>query len=312
MPRYRLYGRWVESDQAIAALTPDSAPDGPVDIQITLGQTIWEAKPSPEQCWYTSPQKHLQVWHWPETELFWFCYQDDCQFWLQRQPARIWATWPASTTLDDALTYLLGPVLAFMVRLLGQVCLHASAVYLPPGVAVFLGPAGVGKSTTAAILAQQGYPVLTDDVVVLQEQTEGFQVMPGYPRLRLWPTSTQLLYGNAQALPRWVPEHPTWDKQYLDLRQTNLNFAASPAPLSQIFCLGARSDGDSYKHLLTAQAAWHSIITNTSVNYLLDRQLRRQEFEILGRLVTQIPCYQLHVTREAHQFSQLAQCLQEN
>ncbi|NEO83254.1 MAG: hypothetical protein F6J87_03180 [Spirulina sp. SIO3F2] len=310
MPRYRLYGYEVESNQAIAALTPQTELDAPVDIEILLGQTIWDLTPTPSQCWYTSPHNHLQVWHWPQEQLFWFRYQDDCQFWLQRQPARIWATWPTHTTLEDALTYLLGPVFAFMVRLLGQVCLHASAVCLPQGTVAFLGPAGAGKSTTAAILAQQGYPVLTDDVVVLQEQAGQFNVMPGYPRLRLWPMSTELLYGDPQALPRWVPEHPTWNKQYLDLRQSSLSFAAAPEPLSRIYCLGTRSpNSQSYCSPLSAQAAWRSIIANTSVNYLLDRQLRRQEFEILGRLVNCIPGYQLHVTREPHHFAELLQCL---
>ncbi|MEM8642326.1 MAG: hypothetical protein AAGG51_26440 [Cyanobacteria bacterium P01_G01_bin.54] len=327
MPRYLLYGRQVQSNWAIADLLP-SAGTAAFDLDLLFGVTPdWANSQDTSRLWRTSRRQQLQVWRWsdsqpldpqhpnpqqPSWQRFCWRYQDGCTFWLDHRldpqtPTRIWLTWPNDLSPEDAITYLLGPVLAFVVRLDSQVCLHASAVALPQGAVLFLGPAGAGKSTTAAILAGQGCPVLTDDVVVLQEtRAGGFAVSPGYPRLRLWPGSAELLYGDRQALPRLVPSHPTWDKQYLDLRQPGLDFPTGAVPLAQIYCLARRSSSGISKIIpISPQAAWRQLTANTSVNYLLDRPHRQQEFELFGRLLPQIPCYTLAVTQDPNRFAQL-------
>ncbi|MGB0564666.1 MAG: hypothetical protein ACPGVO_23140 [Spirulinaceae cyanobacterium] len=312
MLRYILYGRQVQSNRAIADLLPSPAHHDQIDIELVFAaRPDWQDNWTEAAPWRTSRRQQLQVWRSPHPDRpqrFWWRYQDGCSFWIEHSsPTRIWLTWPHNLTPEDAITYLLGPVLAFVVRLDGQVSLHASGVAFSQGAVLFLGPAGAGKSTTAALLARQGCPVLTDDVVVLHPQEEsGFTVSPGYPRLRLWPRSAELLYGDRQALPRLVPSHPTWDKQYLDLRQPGLDFAQHPLPLVQIYCLGRRSPtGPSRITDLSSQAAWRQLIANTSVNYLLDRQLRQQEFAVMGRLVQQVACSNLAVTQEPRQWAQL-------
>lgn len=311
MFHYRLYGLTVQSDRAIADLAPHKADT--TDITLTFGQAHWCAPRTPEAVWRTSPRQQLTVWHWPAAQAFCWRYRDGCTFWLTQNPTQVSILWPDDLTPEDAITYLLGPVLAFILRLRGYVCLHASAVAFPQGAALFVGPGGAGKSTTAAILAQSGCTVLTDDVVVLQAQGDRFEVSPGYPRLRLWPASTELLYRDIQALPRLVPTHPTWHKQYLDLRQGHYAFAHQAVPLRRVYCLGARSrQAPSYCGVpITAQAALLQLTANTSVNYLLDRPMRQQEFVVLGHLLQCIPCDRLHVTENSQHFSALSKLLQE-
>lgn len=315
MFNYWLYGLRVESDRAIADLAT-CEPTATTDLMLTFGQTHWSAPLTPETVWRTSPKRQLTVWHWPHIPAYCWQYRDGCTFWLTPNPtssnrAQVSVLWPDNLTSEDAITYLLGPVLAFVLRLRGHVCLHASAVALPQGVVLFVGPGGTGKSTTAAILAQSGCTVLTDDVVVLKAQNDQFWASPGYPRLRLWPTSTQLLYTDPQALPRLVPNHPTWHKQYLDLRQDQYTFAPQAMPLHRIYCLGSRSRQDpSYCTPLSTQDALLRLTANTSVNYLLDRAMRQQEFATLGRLLQHIPCERLHVTENRQHFEDLSHLLQ--
>jgi hypothetical protein len=280
-------------------------------LQITLGTTAWSESLAELAPWRESQTRQLQVWRWLEPERFCFHYSDLTTFWLRPDTGAIGVIWPETLTQADAVTYLLGPILAFLLRWRGQLCLHGSAIADTAGqVTVFLGRAGMGKSTTAAILAQQGYTVLTDDVVVLRETAGQFWVEAGYPRLRLWPHSTALIYDDAQALPRLVPTHPTWDKQYLDLTQTGLAFADRALPLKQIYCLGARSRQPlSWREPLSLQEAFVQLLANTSVNYLLDREQRSLEFQVLTRLLRQIPCQTLHVTQQREGFAQLAALL---
>ncbi|MGK7927908.1 MAG: hypothetical protein AB4290_22170 [Spirulina sp.] len=255
--------------------------------------------------WYISSSNHatdkpnLQVWRCfdqaKDKTRFYLQYGDETEFLIQRSPLQIWANWPASLTLEDTATYLLGPVLAFVLRLQGVLCLHASAIALEGGAIAFVGAAGMGKSTTAAAFANLGYPVLSDDVVALNWQDDRVFVLPAYPRLRLWPESVEFLYGSRDRLPPIVPTNPTWDKRYLDLKQKKYSFQNSPLPLVRIYFLGERREENSPKiEEIPPREAAIALIANTSTNYLLDRDLRKQEFVSVTRLLEGVPVKKLY------------------
>ena len=116
-------------------------------------------------------------------------YSDGTQFWLDRKGAAIWAAWSERSSLENAISYLLGPVLGLLLRLRGIVCLHASAVAFDDHCVAFVGSAGAGKSTTAAAFAKLGCGIVSDDIVGLVERDGIFYVLPAYPHLCLWPES---------------------------------------------------------------------------------------------------------------------------
>src|SRR4029077_52896 len=90
---------------------------------------------------------------------------------------RIEVRWADSTTLENARSYLLGPVLGFLLRLRGVTCLHASAVAVDDFAVAIAGPPGSGKCTTAAAFARRGHAVLSDDVVPLLERGDSFALV---------------------------------------------------------------------------------------------------------------------------------------
>ncbi len=248
---------------------------------------------SVSQIWYTSAPRqpgqapNLRVWRDPNGQRFRFRYGDGAEFLLQRQPATIWADWAGQLARDDMATYLLGPILGFWLRWQGVTCLHASAIAVDGLAIALVGNAGAGKSTTAAAFAAAGYPILTDDVAALAIAAEGIAVQPAYPRLRLWSEAVELLYGRPDALPRLVPDHPDWDKRYLDLGD---RFQAKPLPLAAIYRLANReADGAPRCEAIAPSRALVELIANTYTNYLLDKTMRQQEFTDLSRLVQQVP-----------------------
>lgn len=99
-----------------------------------------------------------------------FSYADQTEFVVDRAGREIWTTWPAPLTLEDNATYLLGPVMGFVLLLRGLVCLHASAVVVDGRAIALIGPAGAGKSTTAAAFAAHGFNILAEDVVTLDDR----------------------------------------------------------------------------------------------------------------------------------------------
>jgi hypothetical protein len=224
----------------------------------------------------------------PGGEYFCFFYGDGARFGVERGGGQVWADWPDNYTLEDACTYLLGPVIGFVLRLRGITCLHASAVAVGEQAIGLVGLPGAGKSTTAAAFARSGFPVIADDVVALAEEGETFLVPPGYPRLNLWPDSVCTLYGSEKALPRITP---TWDKRYMGLGDDGLGFAANPLPLGVIYILGEREATLSVPAVeeVAGGDALVTLVANTYVNYLLDRDMRSREFDVLSRIVARVP-----------------------
>ena len=233
-------------------------------------------------------QPNLRVGVLPGEDYFGFFYSDGVRFAVERRGREVWGDWPESYTLEDACTYLLGPVIGFVSRLRGVTCLHASAVAVDEQAIALVGFPGAGKSTTAAVFAHYGYPVIADDVVALTENGENFLVPPGYPRVNLWPDSVRALFGSEEALPRITP---TWDKRYMALGDNGFGFATKPLPLRVIYLLGAREAelAAPVVEEIAGSDALAGLVANTYVNYLLDREMRSQEFDLLSRVVGVIP-----------------------
>src|SRR5215831_9472143 len=145
---------------------------------------------------------------------FQLCYSDGTEFFVDASAERIWGSCSEPLTIEDLTTYLLGPVMGFVLRRRRVTPLHASAVRIGDAAVATAGPAAAGKSTTAAALALRGAPALCEDIAALEEEQGRFYVQPGYPRVCLWPDAVEALLGSRAALPDLTP---TWNKKYLAL-----------------------------------------------------------------------------------------------
>ena len=292
---YIVYGLRLAADMALPGLSPQQDFEIP-DTQIRL-KARWRFPASPSalsERLYSSPggtsgvQPNLRVGVLSGREYFGFFYGDGTRFVVDRRGCEVWVDWPQNYTLEDACAYLFGPVMGFVLRLRGTVCLHASAVAMDDCAIALVGPPGAGKSTTAAAFARGGFLVLSDDVAALTDKGSIILVHPGYRRVNLWPDSVRGLFGSENALPRITP---TWDKRYLALGQNGHGFASSPLPLRAMYVLDSRVETLTAPIIeeVSGQEAFIALAANTYVNYLLDQEMRRTEFDVLGRLVSSIP-----------------------
>lgn len=214
-------------------------------------------------------------------------YCDGARFAIDRRGHEVFAEWPDSMALEDIAPYLLGPVLGLVLRLRGTVPLHASAVAIGDCAVAFAGPAGAGKSTTAAALAKRKCRVLSDDVVALNQDGSRLVVPSGYPRVNLWKESIQGVLGEGGTLPLISPN---WDKHFMPLDEPG-QFEARALELAGIYILQKREPKleEPLVERLTGTEAFAALLSNTYMNYLPDREMRRREFELLGRVVAEIP-----------------------
>ena len=218
---------------------------------------------------------------------FLFRYADATEFHLARDGRAIWATWADSSTLADTETYLLGPVLGFAQRLMGILCLHASAVVVDDVAIALCGPAYAGKSTTAGAFAAAGYGVLADDMTALRFHGGHVLAMPAYDHLRVWEESERILLGTSGTLPRLTP---TWDKRALNMRDQGWRWCEVPVRLGAVVLLGARVDAALAPRIdaLPPGEAFVSMAANSYANYLLDDRMRAEEFASIALLMATV------------------------
>src|ERR1700680_3484028 len=145
---------------------------------------------------------------------FCFFFGSGARFAVRCDGREIWADGPEDYAVEELATYLVGPVMGFVLRLNGMLPLHACAVAVEDRAIALLGSQGAGKSTTAAAFAKMGFAILSEDVVAVKEEGKRHMVQPGYPRVNLWPESAETIFGCVHGLP---PVTPTWGKHFLAL-----------------------------------------------------------------------------------------------
>jgi hypothetical protein len=315
---YIAYGLLLSSNQSIAGLMPASSLIKPPDVQITLGSLPSRHSSSGARTLRYANSYHgetgepdLQIWDVDNGEFLQLRYSDGVEFWLDRDLATLWAQWPAGSSLENTLSYLVGPILGLLLRLRGSVCLHASAVSIKDRAVVFVGCEGAGKSTTAALFARRGYPVLSDDIVALVECGQEFQMLPAYPRVNLWPDSVKLLYGSPDALPQIMPY---WDKRCLKLGQAEgTKFEERTLPLGAIYILGeaAGASGEDVE-IISQKTALIMLVENTYATNFLDAQQRAKEFEVLSRMVATVPVRKINRGRDGVGVDEFCAAIQQN
>jgi hypothetical protein len=316
---YSVFGLHLRSNCPLPGISPSDFSTDKFDVALHVGFSPDSAGKNPllaEELLYASTDTNAagvpssQISKVEDGALLRLAYEDGTQFWLDRNRENIWATWPEGLSLENAATYLFGPVLGILLRLRGVTCLHASAVSIGDRVVAFVGSAGAGKSTTAAAFAREGYGVISDDIVALSEREEAFIVLPAYPYLCLWPESVKMLYGSAEALPRFLPD---WDKRRLDLGDCGTRFESRALPLGAIYVLGDPCAAPGpYIESVQPRGALLSLVIDTYANKILDREMRAHEFSVLSRLVTSVPVRRIHPSVDSPGLEELCRAIRED
>lgn len=198
--------------------------------------------------------------------------------------------------LETLRHLLLNQVIPVVLSHLGKLVLHASACALPHGVAAFVGMTGMGKSTLAASFGRQGYPVLTDDCLLVEGQGEEMMAVPSYPGLRLWPETVTALFDREPVLQPLA--------NYTDKKRLLFDQADSDAPrsLRAIYVLAPPDDlQDSENITITSLSASEALLETVKHSFQLDitdRKKLGQAFMQRERLARSVPFFRLSFPRE--------------
>lgn len=181
---------------------------------------------------------------------------------------------------DEAFRgYLLSQVLSFSLLARGVEPLHGSAVAVDGGVIAFLGDCGLGKSSLTAAFLQAGYPLVTDDLLVLFRRGAGYTVEPGIPSIKLVPRVARRLLGVRRTGPRMAPSAA---KRIVPLPPSMS--VRAPIPLHTLYVL---SRGRSVRITpLAPAAAFLEIVRDAFNTVQLDSGRLASQFRFARRLAS--------------------------
>ncbi len=296
---YHLYGLSIRSNQDIKQLVPgNTRKEADVNLHFHQKKTkrAYDFKAEAKEIYNSyglaeNGIPYLTIWKQSnfEEEFLIIRYSNGTviAFFLSDKTGKnVTVYFPEELPYGDVLTYFTGPVIGCILRLKNKVCLHASVVNIHDKAIAFIGEKGAGKSTLIASLAALGYPVLTDDIAVLFSKNDQYFVHTGYPRLRLWKSSIDHFEGAKQE--RFERVLSFSEKYYLPLslhKTSAWNFQNQLLPLDSVYYLKARNTEDvlsigEYAPL----AGFVKLKQNIYAEYMLDEELKRKEFEVLGEI----------------------------
>jgi hypothetical protein len=207
--------------------------------------------------------------------------------------------YPQNGTPSETIRHLLlNQVVPLVLAWRGCIVLHGSAVGTEYGAIAFVAEPLWGKSTLASSFSEKGFPVLTDDCLLLKEECGRIAAIPSYPGLRLWPETVSALFGNTTVQSEIA--HYTRKRRLGE--SAGIAFCTDPVPVRRIYFLVSPDETEASATVEICPIRPIQVLMNLiRYTYLLDvadpLQLRRQ-FEGLSRLVALPLFYTLAFRRD--------------
>ena len=155
-------------------------------------------------------------------------------FLVSANGTRITARRIGAESMESFHDYLLTQVLSFALLRQGIEPLHASVVVIAGRAVGFLGDSGDGKSSLVASFLKAGFPLVTDDMLVLQRSNGKLLAHPGLPRIKLFPKRASVLLGRRVNGARM---NPSTSKMVIPLRSDEA--CRVPVPLASMYVLNS-------------------------------------------------------------------------
>lgn len=187
---------------------------------------------------------------------------------------------------------LLGPVLSYWLERRGVPTLHASAVAVDSRAVAFLSRQGGGKTGLAAALMRAGYPLLTDDVLPVEDREGTFFARSGYPQMRMWPDEAAWFVEGWEALPL---VHPEVAKRRVPVGEDGFGaFLDASLPLAGLYIPERRPEGPvEIVDVPPRDALIELVRYSFSPHLVAAAGLQPFRFDLFARLVQSVPVRRL-------------------
>ncbi len=208
------------------------------------------------------------------------------EFELSTSATRLRIRRAPNTDLRTLRHLLLDQVLPRVLAYRGSFVVHGASVAVHEQALCFVGDSGRGKSTLAASFHGAGFPLISDDGVVLTHAIQAVEAVPVYPSLRLWPASIAGVYHDAPPAVA-MARHSTKKRVLLDASS-----AVSPLPLRAAILLAPPSDTgvrDIRTQRLDPRAACMTLVANSFQLDVQDTARAAVNLATAARICARVP-----------------------
>ncbi|MNI48965.1 HPr kinase/phosphorylase [compost metagenome] len=168
--------------------------------------------------------------------------------------------------------------------------LHGSAIAINGKAYAIIGDSGAGKSTLASAFLNQGYELLSDDVIAISlSQDELIPIVtPSYPQQKLWQDSLDN-FGMEKSQYRSIFRRE--NKYYIPVSSKYFN---KPLPLAGVYELVKTEDKEIACCRIGNLERFNTLFTHTYRNFLIPQMgLTDWHFNTSASMVNQIDMFQL-------------------
>lgn len=221
---------------------------------------------------------------------------------IEARRGRVLTISPCEGAEERGFRFLVSGIgLGLILHQRGTPALHASAAVVDDGVVGFIGGKGMGKSTTAASFHNEGYPVVTDDVLPYRIQSDEVRVLPAFPNLKLYSDSVEAVFGeDPDNCPR---VDPRGDKRTRDVER----FADDALPLRCLYVLDWAENGAKMKGgKVAGQKACLELLRNSFALRILEKEgSTSEELNRVSQLSKRVPIRRLVRPRDLSKADQV-------
>ena len=167
--------------------------------------------------------------------------------------------------------------------------LHGSVIAIDGKAYAFVGDSGAGKSTLASAFLNQGYQILTDDVIPIQLNEENIPIVtPSYPQQKLWQESLDQFGIDSNQY------RPLFARETKFSVPVDSKFYSEPLPLAGVFELIKTNDDEIEIHSIEGLNRIHTLYYHTYRNFLIEPMgLMEWHFKTSTAIVSNLNLYQL-------------------
>jgi hypothetical protein len=247
------------------------------------------------------------------------------EFLVSADGRRIFVRQFLDTSNESFQVYMLGRAISFALVKRGFEPLHATVAVIDGQAVAFLGESGFGKSSLAASFIHAGFPILTDDLLILQQEkgdrplcphgvahakseihergqrslspfSSGILAYPGPPRIKVFANIARRFLGSAA---NGVPMNPDTQKLILPLRAEQ--GCSTAMPLAAIYTLAAPHEVSRKSPIeiapLSPRDSFLELVKNTFNYRLVNAQRLERQFVAGAHIATSMPVRQLSYPR---------------
>lgn len=275
---YEAFGLTVLSEISLPECTRITNESIPVDVEITFGDIPldWDHEAMDRDYLIVRNNELMLTIH-------------GVARYVIREGARILISPLPGSDEGKVRVYLLGTCMGVILMQRKILPLHGSAVVIDGKAYAFVGESGAGKSTIAAVLLNQGYQLLSDDVIAVSLSPDELpMVTPSYPQQKLWKESIDKLGMKSS---EFRPLYQELTKYAVPVSD---QFRNEPVPLAGVFEI-VKTDREQFeiRHVQGIQRL-PIFMQHTYRNFIVPRLgLERWHFAISSSIVSRIHVFQL-------------------